>query len=82
MNSLINSYRAKLFNKMHSNEEKLDLNNEMLEIPKKITQAFGRTAYTFYFNKEQLQKLNINKNITPKKNQKDNKELIKDDIEH
>ena len=54
----------------------------MLDIPKKITQAFGRTAYTFYFNKEQLQKLNITKNITPKKIQKDNKELIKDDIEN
>ena len=40
MNSLINSYRAKLFYKAHSPDEKIELTNEILDIPKKVTQAF------------------------------------------
>ena len=85
VNSLINSYRAKLFYKAHSPEEKNELNNEMLDIPRRVTQAFGRTAYTFYFNKEQLNNLNINKNVhsfghsNSKKNHREIKNIIKDD---
>ena len=66
MNSLINSYRAKLFPKAHSPDEQNEINNELLDIPKKISQAFGRTTYTFYFRKDQLHSLinnNNNKNI-------------------
>ena len=87
MNSLINSYRAKLFYKAHSPDEKIELTNEILDIPKKVTQAFGRTAYTFYFNKEQLSNLNINlnKNIhsfghsKSKNNHKEIKNVNQDD---
>ena len=63
VNSLINSYRSKLFSKAHSPEEKLEIANEILEIPKKVTQAFGRTAYTFYFKKETLNALNPKKKV-------------------
>ena len=52
VNSLINDYKAKLLSKMHSPDQINEMNNEILEIPKKVTQAFGRTAYTFYFNKD------------------------------
>ena len=54
VNSLINDYRAKLFKKMHSPEQIYEMNNEILEMPKRVTQAFGRTAYTFYFNKDNM----------------------------
>ena len=52
VNSLINDYKAKLLAKMHSPEQINEVNNEILEMPKKVTQAFGRTAYTFYYNKD------------------------------
>jgi hypothetical protein len=62
VNNLINSYRAKLFSKAHSPEEKFEINNEILDIPKKVSQAFGRTTYTFYFKKDQIKNLEGNKN--------------------
>ena len=88
MNSLINSYRAKLFYKAHSPDEKNEINNEILDIPKKLSQAFGRTTYTFYFRKDQinnLNNLNNNKHINnfcssnSKRNYKDIKSIVKDD---
>ena len=84
MNTLINSYRAKLFYKAHSPEEKIGINNELLEIPKKLTPAFGRTTYTFYFKKDKINSLNANKNIisinsNSKKNYKDIVTILKDD---
>ena len=85
MNTLINSYRAKLMYKAHSPEEKIEINNEILDIPKKISQAFGRTSYTFYFKKEQINSLNLNKNINnfissnAKRNNKDIKSIVRDD---
>ena len=48
MINLINSYRAKLFSKVLSPDEKVEIDNEILDIPKNITQAFGRTTYTFF----------------------------------
>jgi hypothetical protein len=63
VNSLINDYRAKLFSKVHSPDAKIDLTNEILDIPKKVTQAFGRTTYTFYFKKDAIDCANANKNI-------------------
>ena len=85
MNTIINSYRAKLFYKAHSPEEKIGINNELLEIPKKLTPAFGRTTYTFYFKKDKINSLNVNKNINSinsnyKKNYKDIRTTLKDDI--
>ena len=62
INTLVSSYRAKLTPKMHTPEEKIEIKNEILEMPKKITQAFGRTAYTFYFKKEALTNFHLNKN--------------------
>jgi hypothetical protein len=62
INTLVSSYRAKLTPKMHTPEEKIEIKNEILEMPKKITQAFGRTAYAFYFKKEALSNFHINKN--------------------
>ena len=52
VNSLINDYKAKLLSKMHSPDQINEMNNEISEMPKRVTQAFGRTAYTFYFNKD------------------------------
>ena len=84
MNTLINSYRAKLFYKAHSPEEKIGINKELLEIPKKLTPAFGRTTYTFYFKKDKINNLNANKNINSlnynsKKTYKDIRTILKDD---
>ena len=63
VNSLINDYRAKLFTKAHSPESKFDITNEILDIPKKVSQAFGRTTYTFYFKKDAIDCAIANKNI-------------------
>ena len=63
VNSMINNYRAQLFSKAHSPEVKNEINNEILDIPKKVTQAFGRTTYNFYFKKDAIDCLNANKNI-------------------
>ena len=63
VNSLINDYRAKLFSKTHSPESKFDITNEILDIPKKVSQAFGRTTYTFYFKKDAIDCAIANKNI-------------------
>ena len=52
VNSLINDYKAKLLSKMHSPDQINEMNNEISEMPRRVTQAFGRTAYTFYFNKD------------------------------
>ena len=82
INTLVSSYRAKLTPKMHTPEEKIEIKNEILEMPKKITQAFGRTAYTFYFKKDDLSNFHMNKNnsinrhvhsVNYKRNIKDNK---------
>ena len=75
VNSLINDYKAKLLSKMHSPDQINEMNNEISEMPKKVTQAFGRTAYTFYYNKDnsglyQPKKRNINIGI---KNENQNK---------
>ena len=59
VNSLINNYRAKLFSRTHSPDE----NIEILDIPKKVTQAFGRTTYNFYFKKDAIDCSSANKNI-------------------
>jgi len=63
VNTLINDYRAKMFSKAHSPRTKAEINNEILDIPKKITQAFGRTTYNFYFKKDAIDILLANKNI-------------------
>ena len=63
VNSLINEYRAKLFSKAHSPESMTNITNELLDIPKKVSQAFGRTTYTFYFKKDAIDCANANKNI-------------------
>ena len=61
VNSLINNYRAKLFSKAHSPEA--IIGNDILDIPKKVTQAFGRTTHNFLFKKDAIDCFNANKNI-------------------
>ena len=73
VNSLINDYRAKLFSKIHSPEQMEDMNNEILEMPKKVSQAFGRTTYTFYFNKDNFGKKANNILKIGLKNENENK---------
>ena len=74
VNSLINDYRAKLFAKAHSPDAINDINNEIVEMPKRVSQAFGRTTYTFYFKKDVMSAAYANKNFNnfgfsgPKKN--------------
>ena len=64
VNSFINEYRAKLFTKTHSPEIKIDINNnDIIDMPKKVAQAFGRTTYSFYFKKDAIDCINANKNI-------------------
>jgi hypothetical protein len=63
VNTLINDYRAKMFTKANSSRNKVEINNEILDIPKKITQAFGRTTYNFYLKKDAIDILLANKNI-------------------
>ena len=61
VNSLINNYRAKLFSKAHSPEAIIE--NDILDIPKKVTQAFGRTTHNFLFKKDAIDCFNANRNI-------------------
>jgi hypothetical protein len=61
VNSLINNYRAKLFSKVHSPEDLIE--NNILDIPKKVTQAFGRTTHNFLFKKDAIDCFNANRNI-------------------
>jgi hypothetical protein len=76
VNTLINDYRAKMFTKAYSPRNKAEINNDILDIPKKITQAFGRTTYNIYFKKDAIDILLANKNINnfgyngPKRNYK------------
>ena len=63
VNTLINDYRAKLFAKAHSPEAVNDINNEILEMPKRVSQAFGRTVHTFYFKKDAMNNTMANKNM-------------------
>jgi hypothetical protein len=63
VNTLINDYRAKMFTKAYSPRNKAEINNDILDIPKKITQAFGRTTYNIYFKKDAIDILLANKNI-------------------
>ena len=63
VNSLINEYRANLFSVVHSPETMTTITNEILDIPKKVSQAFGRTTYNFYFKKDVIDCFNANKNI-------------------
>ena len=61
VNSLINNYRAKLFSKIPSPEAIIE--NDILDIPKKVTQAFGRTTHNFLFKKDAIDCFNANRNI-------------------
>ena len=63
VNSLINDYRAKLFAKAHSPEAVNEIHNEILEMPKRVSQAFGRTTYTFYYKKDAVNNAVANKNM-------------------
>ena len=82
VNNIMNSYRAKLFSKAHSPDEKYEINNEILEIPKKVSQAFGRTTYTFYFKKEQIKCMDKNLNsINVKNNNRIKTKLQNNDTE-
>ena len=63
VNSLINDYRAKLFAKAHSPDAMNEINNEIIEMPKRVSQAFGRTTYTFYFQKDLMNAAYANKNV-------------------
>ena len=63
VNTLINDYRAKLFAKAHSPEAINDINNEILAMPKRVSQAFGRTVHTFYFKKDAMNSSIANKNM-------------------
>ena len=63
LNNLINEYRAKLFSKAYSPEIIIEIENEILDIPKKVTQAFGRTTFTFYFKQDINGFFNANRNI-------------------
>ena len=63
VNSLINEFRAKFFSKAHSPEIKYDITNDILDIPKKVTQAFGRTTYSFYYKKDVIGRAKANQNI-------------------
>ncbi len=64
VNSLINDYRAKLFSRALSTEIDNDnVNNEILDMPKRISQAFGRTTYTFLFKKDLMSAAYANKNV-------------------
>ena len=63
VNSLINNYRAKLFSKVHSPDSYFEMNYDILDIPKKVTQAFGRTTHNFLFKKDAIDCFNANKNI-------------------
>ena len=63
VNSLINDYRAKVFARAHSIDMENGSNNQMIDMPKRVSQAFGRTVYTFYFQKDAMNVALANKNV-------------------
>ena len=66
VNTLINDYRAKLFSRGISHEivnEKKNNNNDIVDMPKRVSQAFGRTTYTFFFKKDVMSAAYANKNL-------------------
>ena len=64
INGLINDYRAKIFYKGCFSDSKCNnITNELLDIPKKVTQAFGRTTYSLLFKKNEIDRSNTNNNI-------------------
>ena len=63
VNTLINDYRAKIFAKGYTSDNINDNNNEILDMPKRVSQAFGRTVYTLYLKKDAMNAAYANKNI-------------------
>ena len=64
----IDIYRANAFTnikniKENNIEDIIDTNKEMIDFPRKITQAFGRTTYNFFTKNDIINHINANKNI-------------------
>lgn len=57
INNMITNYRAKRFSKVFPGGK------DILELPKKINQAFGRTTYNIYLKKDAMNYINANNNI-------------------
>ena len=65
VNTLINEYRAKAFSRGISKEinNERKNNNDIVDMPKRVSQAFGRTTYTFFFKKDVMNAAYANKNV-------------------
>ena len=64
VSSTIDNYRAKAFSNLkNSNENYMNSEEEMLDFPRKVNQAFGRTTYKFISRNDVINHINANKNI-------------------
>ena len=64
LSSTIDNYRAKAFtNIKNTNDNNIDINEEMLDFPRKVKQAFGRTTYNFFSKNDVINHINANKNV-------------------
>jgi len=64
LTSTIDNYRANAFSNIKTtNENNINNNEEMLDFPRKVTQAFGRTTYNFVSKNDVINHINANNNI-------------------
>jgi len=64
LSATIDNYRANAFSNIKNlNENSININEEMLDFPKTVKQAFGRTTYNFLTKNDILNHINANKNI-------------------
>ena len=64
LTSTIDNYRANAFSNIkNTNENNINQNEEMLDFPRKVTQAFGRTTYNFVSKNDVINHINANNNI-------------------
>ena len=64
VSSTIDNYRANAFSNIkNSNENYGNNDEEMLDFPRKVNQAFGRTTYKFISRNDVINHINANKNI-------------------
>ena len=64
VSSTIDNYRANAFTNVKNYNENNNINNEeMLDFPRRVKQAFGRTTYNFLSKNDIINHINANKNI-------------------
>ena len=64
VSNTIDNYRANAFSNIKNvNENNINSSEEMLDFPRKVNQAFGRTTYNFISKNDVINHINANNNI-------------------